>query len=156
MSFTPKSLFLTFATTEMFTWALLIAGLAIRAFSGLDPNLFFIVGATHGFAFLGYSVTAVLVAVNQRWSVGRSGLAVVLAIIPFATLPFEKSLERKGLLEGQWRTAAGTNPSDNSRFDAVFRWFIARPLILVFLLAGFVIVLFSVLLWVGPPYEWGK
>lgn len=140
----------------MVTWALLISALAIRAVFGLSPNLFFIVGATHGLAFLGYSVTAVLVAVNQRWSVGRSALAVILAVVPFATLPFEKSLDKNGLLEGQWRTKAGSHPSDSTRFDALFRWFIARPAILILALAGFIIGLFSLLLWLGPPYEWGK
>lgn len=156
MNGTPKALFSTFARIEMLTWALLIAALIARATVGIDPSLFFIFGATHGFAFIGYSVTAVLVAVNQRWPVARSAGAVLLAIVPFATLPFDKYLERRSLLEGDWRISETNVPSDKTWFDRLFRWFIFRPLLLVVTLVVFVIALFSFLLWLGPPYQWGS
>ncbi|MEY4995161.1 MAG: hypothetical protein RLZ65_1010 [Actinomycetota bacterium] len=156
MNLTPKSLFRMFAVAEVVTWALLISALIIRATLGLGSEVFFVVGASHGFTFLGYGVTAVLVGINQRWSIGRLVLGVVLAIVPFATVPFDRSVERRGLLEGQWRVTKSDDPRDSNWFDALFRWFIARPILLVLVLVAFVVSLFSFLLFLGPPSEWGK
>jgi len=156
MNLTPKSLFRLFAVAEVVTWALLLSALVIRATAGLGSEVFFVVGASHGFTFLGYGVTAVLVGINQRWSVGRLILGVVLAIVPFATVPFDRSVERKGLLEGPWRVAKSDDPRDHNWFDSLFRWFIARPLLLLLVLVSFVVSLFSFLLFLGPPSEWGR
>ena len=156
MNGTPKSIFGTFAIIEMMTWALLIAAIIVRETIGLASNMFFIAGATHGFAFIGYSATAVLVAVNQRWPLARGAVAVLLAIVPFATVPFEKSLEKRKQLDGEWRTEKSTNPLDKTKFDQLFRWFINHPVILVLTLFISVIGLFTLLLWLGPPGEWGN
>jgi integral membrane protein len=156
MNGTPKSVFSTFALVEMFTWALLISAIIADRTIGIASNVFFIAGATHGFAFIGYSATSVLVAVNQRWSLVRGALAVLLAIVPFATVPFEKYLEKRQLLEGDWRTEKSSNPKDKTKFDQLFRWFINHPVILVLTLVVTVIGLFSFLLWLGPPGEWGN
>jgi integral membrane protein len=156
MNGTPKSIFGTFALLEMMTWALLIAAIIARETIGLAPNVFFIAGATHGFAFIGYSAAAVLVAVNQRWPLPRGAFAVILAIVPFATVPFEKYLEKRKQLDGDWRTEKSKNPSDNTKFDQLFRWFINHPVILVLTLVVSVVGLFSLLLWLGPPSEWGN
>jgi integral membrane protein len=156
MNGTPKSIFGTFALLEMMTWALLIAAIIARETIGLAPNVFFIAGATHGFAFIGYSAAAVLVAVNQRWPLLRGAFAVILAIVPFATVPFEKYLEKRKQLDGDWRTEKSKNPSDNTKFDQLFRWFINHPVILVLALVVSVVGLFSLLLWLGPPSEWGN
>ena len=138
----------------MFTWGLLIAAIIARETIGVATNIFFIVGATHGFAFIGYAVTATLVAVNQRWPLSRGVVAVMLAIVPFATLPFDRYLEKKKLLEGAWRIDATNDPRDKTRFDRLFRWYIERPLFLVLTLVVFVVALFAFLLWLGPPYQW--
>jgi integral membrane protein len=156
MNGTPKSIFGTFARLEMLTWALLIAAIIARETIGIASNMFFIAGATHGFAFIGYSVTAVLVGVNQRWGSAKTAIAVLLAIVPFATYPFDRSLEKKKQLEGEWRIEASKDPRDNTWFDRTFRWFIFRPVVLVLVLVVFVISLFSFLLWLGPPYQWGN
>jgi integral membrane protein len=140
----------------MLTWALLIAAIIAEETVGIASNLFFIAGATHGFAFISYSATAVLVAVNQRWPIVRGTVAVMLAIVPFATVPFEKYLEKRKQLDGEWRTEKSKNPSDNTKFDQLFRWFINHPVILVLTLFVSVIALFSFLLWLGPPGEWGN
>jgi hypothetical protein len=140
----------------MITWALLISALVARETLGIPSNIFFIVGATHGFAFIGYSATAVLVSVNQRWPLQRGAFAVLLAIVPFATVPFEKYLEKRQLLDGSWRTEKSKNPLDKTKFDELFRWFINHPVVLVLTLAVSVISLFTFLLWLGPPTEWGN
>jgi integral membrane protein len=154
MNSKPKDIFGTFARIEMFTWGLLIAAIIARETIGVATNIFFIVGATHGFAFIGYSVTATLVAVNQRWPLSRGAVAVLLAIVPFATLPFDRYLEKKKLLEGAWRIDPTNDPRDKTRFDRLFRWYIERPLFLVLTLVVFVVALFTFLLWLGPPYQW--
>jgi integral membrane protein len=156
MNGTPKSIFGTFALIEMITWAVLISAIVARETIGLAPNMFFIAGATHGFAFIGYCATAVLVAVNQRWPLLRGAIAAMLAIVPFATVPFEKYLEKRKFLDGDWRTEKSSNPLDKTKFDQLFRWFINHPAILVLTLFVSVIGLFTFLLWLGPPSEWGN
>ena len=152
----PKDIFGTFARIEMFTWALLIAAIVIRETIGLSRNIFTIAGATHGLAFMGYSVTAVLVGVNQRWPLQQTAIAVVLAIVPFATYPFDRYLEKKSMMDGEWRIEGTKDPRDNTRFDRLFRWFIFRPVLLILTLVVFVVSLFAFLLWLGPPYQWGS
>ena len=152
----PKDIFGTFARIEMFTWALLIAAIVLRETIGLSPNIFTIAGATHGLAFMGYSVTAVLVGVNQRWPLQQTAIAVVLAIVPFATYPFDRYLEKKSMMEGEWRIEGTKDPRDNTGFDKLFRWFIFRPVLLILTLVVFVVSLFAFLLWLGPPYQWGN
>lgn len=152
----PKDVFGTFARIEMFTWAMLITAIIARATIGVDGNVFFIAGATHGFAFIGYAVTAVLVSVNQRWPLARTATAVLLAIVPFATYPFDRYLAKRSLMDGEWRIEGTKDPRDSTSFDRLFRWFIFRPVLLILALLIFVISLFSFLIWLGPPYQWGS
>jgi hypothetical protein len=92
--------------------------------------------------------------VNQRWPIGRIIIGIALAIVPFATVPFERSILKRSLLDGQWRTAASSDPRDNHWFDRLFRWFITRPVILIVTLVGLVALIFTVLVSLGPPTEW--
>lgn len=148
---TPKKLFQLFATAEVFTWGALITGLVLRATVGVDSLAFTIVGGIHGAAFLAYGTTAVLVAVNNRWKFGRAALAVILAIVPFATLPFELWLKSKGHLDGDWRREHSGHPRDDHWFDRLYRWFLNRPVLLAAALVLAVILIFVTLLLIGPP-----
>lgn len=152
----PRTLYKAFALGEGVTWALLIAGLTIRAVFGAPPLLLTIVGGIHGAMFLGYGVSAALVGVNNRWGIGRTVLAIALAIIPFATVPFEMSAERRGRLAGNWRREKSEDPRDNNWFDTMFRWFINRPALLAVVLVAVIIAIFSTLLFIGPPGGWPK
>jgi integral membrane protein len=152
----PRTLYKAFALGEGVTWALLIAGLTIRAAFGAPPLLLTIVGGIHGAMFLGYGVSAALVGVNNRWGIGRTVLAIALAIIPFATVPFEVSTERKGRLAGNWRREKSADARDNNWFDNLFRWFINRPVLLAVVLLAVVVAIFSTLLFIGPPGGWPK
>lgn len=118
--------------------------------------MFFVTGAAHGLTFIGYCVTATLVGINQRWSIGRLLAALSLAIVPFATVPFDRSLARSGKLEGSWRLTASELSRDKSAIDRLFRWFIARPVLLLTAVVVFIAALFSFLLFLGPPTEWGR
>jgi len=147
---TPKRLFRTLAIAEAITWTLLISGLILRATIGLDIAVS-IGGGIHGFVFLAYGATAVLLAVNQRWNPGVAVVAVTSAIIPYATIPVERWLARSGRLEGDWRREETDDPRDKNWFDRLIRWFIRHPVLLIVAIAAAVVVLFVVLLALGPP-----
>jgi integral membrane protein len=153
---TPRSLYKVFALSEGVTWALLLGGLAVRALFGINPLLLTIIGGLHGAVFLGYGVSAALIGVNNRWGFGRTVLAIALAIIPFATVPFEISAERKGRLTGEWRLTKSADPRDANWFDSVFRWFINRPFLLALVLLVVIYTIFMTLLFIGPPGGWGE
>ena len=145
---TPRRLFKTFALAEMFTWAGLITALILRA---LDvANIVPIAGGIHGFVFLCYSTTTVFVWVNQKWPFRLGITGLLLAIVPFATVPFEITVDRKGLLDGGWRLAPGGD-EPKGFVEHVQAWVLRHPLLSVVLLLAFVVALFSTLLWLGPP-----
>ena len=152
----PRKAFLAFAFGEALTWSLLLGGLAFRALLGLPQGLLTTIGGIHGAMFLGYAVIASLVGVNQRWHWGRIVLGVFLAIIPFATLPFERNVENRNLLEGAWRLETHGDPRDNNWFDRLFRWFLNRPALLAITMLAVVSAIFAALLIVGPPGGWPK
>ena len=151
---TPKSLYRLFAVGEAITWALLLSALAIRAFSEELSIGVTIAGTIHGAMFLSYCVVAVLVGLNQRWAIGRIAGAVTLAIVPFATVPFDRRLGKQNALEGSWRTETSDDPRDQGFIDRLFRWFIARPVVLVLVIAIALPAIFAFLLFLGPPTEW--
>jgi integral membrane protein len=151
---TPKKLFRLFALAEAVTWTLLIGGLILRATVGVPSMAFAIVGGLHGAVFLAYGVIASLTGVNQRWGLGRTVLAVALAIVPYATIPFELSVQRSGKLEGDWRREHSGDARDDHWFDRLYRWFIIRPALLTIVMFAVVTAIFAVLLMAGPPGGW--
>ena len=151
---TPKKLFRLFALAEAVTWTLLIGGLILRATVGLPSMAFAVVGGLHGAVFLAYGVIASLTGVNQRWGLGRTVLAVALAIVPYATIPFELSVQRSGKLEGNWRREHSGDARDDHWFDRLYRWFIIRPALLTIVMFAVVTAIFAVLLMAGPPGGW--
>jgi integral membrane protein len=147
---TPLALFRTLAIAEAISWTLLIAGLILRATVDLDLAVT-IGGGIHGFVFLSYGATAVLVAKNQRWRAGPAIVAIASAIVPYATIPTEIWLHRSGRLAGVWRLESGTDPRDGAWHDRLMRALLRRPWILAVLVAVLVVAIFVVLLIVGPP-----
>ena len=146
----PLNLFRILAIAEAISWTLLIGGLILRATAGLAIAVS-IGGGIHGFVFLAYGATAILVAKNQRWTAGPTVIAIASAVIPYATIPTEVWLQRSGRLAGEWRRTATADPRDASWHDRLLRWFLMRPWVLAVLLAAVVAVVFAVLLVVGPP-----
>jgi integral membrane protein len=151
---TPKKLFRLFALAEAVTWTLLIGGLILRATVGVPSMAFAVVGGLHGAVFLAYGVIASLTGVNQRWGLGRTVLAVALAIVPYATIPFELYVQRSGKLEGDWRREHSGDARDDHWFDRLYRWFIIRPALLTIVMFAVVTAIFAVLLMAGPPGGW--
>ncbi len=144
---TPSALFRVLAAAEAVTWTLLIGGLVLRATLGWSLAVT-IGGGIHGFVFLSYAATALLVALNNRWRPAPTLLALVAAIVPYATIPVEAWLQRRGLLAGEWLAA---DAADHRWYDGLLRWFLRRPWVLVLLIAVAVTALFVVLLLIGPP-----
>ena len=147
---TPARLYRVLAIAEAITWTLLISALIARAV-GAPGIVVTIAGGIHGFVFLSYGATAILVAFNQRWSIGLGILAVVSAIVPYATIPMEIWLHRKGRLVGYWRLEASDHPQDHTWYDRTMRWFLNHAWLLVVLIAVAVIALYAILLFIGPP-----
>jgi integral membrane protein len=147
---TPKKLYRILAIAEAITWTLLISGLIIRAATDIAVGVT-IGGSVHGFVFLAYGATAILTAINQRWSVGLGAFAVVTAVIPYATIPFERWVQRTGKLEGDWRREATDDPRDQRWFDRLVRWMLNHPYLLASLVLLAVVALYAVLLILGPP-----
>ncbi len=147
---TPLALFRTLAIAEAVSWTLLIAGLVLRATADL-PIAVTIGGGIHGFVVLAYGATAVVVALNQRWGMGPAAVAIISAVIPYATVPTELWLHRTGRLRGTWRLEAGDDPRDQRPLGRVLRFFLRRPWVLGILILLAVALIFVVLLVIGPP-----
>lgn len=147
---TPLNLFRVLAIAEAISWTLLIAGLIVRATTDLAVAVT-IGGGIHGFVFLSYGATAVLVAKNQRWGVWPTVVAIASAVIPYATIPTELWLHRTGRLAGAWRLQATDDPRDAAWHDRLMRLFLNRAWLLAVLIALAVVVLYVILLIVGPP-----
>ncbi|MGO3757354.1 MAG: DUF3817 domain-containing protein [Agrococcus casei] len=150
---TPKRLYGFFATAEMFTWALLISGMIAKYAFDFDA-LMFPFGLTHGAVFVSYAVTAGVVGLNQRWKLSLIVGAVALAIVPFATLPFDRWLAKRGKLQGAWRTEKTEDPRDNTFIDNALRFGLRHPIATLLVLALSVTAVVTVLLQLGPPTEW--
>jgi len=150
----PAGLFRIVATAEAITWALLISSLIARAIDSSLAGLVSISGAMHGFTFLSYGAMALVVAINQRWPIPRAGFGVFLAIVPFATIPFESWLRKRNQLEGPWRKEISDNPRDKTLIDRMFRWAISHPILMLVAVLLVIIIVFNVLLILGPPTTW--
>lgn len=147
---TPFRLFRAFAILEAISWTLLLLGLLLRAAADFPIGVT-IGGAIHGFVFLSYGATVILVAKNNRLRPWPTIVALVSAVIPYATIPTEVWLHRTGRLAGEWRLEATDDPRDGLWHDRLLRWFLARPWVLAALIVVALVVLYTVLLIIGPP-----
>ena len=132
---------------------LLIAALVFKY--GFENESFTpIAGGLHGFVFLSYAAVTVFVWVNQKWSAATGVLGVALAVVPWATIPFEKSLDKRGMLDGGWRLGPGGEEPKNF-VDKVQAMVLRRPVAAALVAVAGVAVVFSILLYLGPPIPKG-
>lgn len=150
MTATPRQFFRFFAIAEVISWTLLIGGLILRATEGWDIAVT-IGGGIHGFIFLSYGVTAVLMAKNQRWTTLPATISIVSTVIPYATVPVDIWLQRSGRLDGDWRRTATEDPRDHTWHDRLLRWVINHALLSILLGLVIVVVVYVILLLMGPP-----
>jgi integral membrane protein len=151
---TPRSFYRFVAIAEAVTWTLLIAGMLLKYAANLGDLPVLIGGSIHGLVFITYALTAVLVGVNQRWSIGQIVIAVATAIVPYATIPYDIWLDRRGRLDGDWHRDATDDPRDQTWVRRLLRWFLNHTAVLVTLFVLAVIVIMTVLLILGPPGGW--
>lgn len=152
----PRAFYRIVAIAEAVTWTLLIAGMLLKYVAQAGNLGVLIGGSLHGLVFVTYAATAVLVGVNQHWPVKLIAGAVATAIIPYATIPFDRWLEKNDKLEGGWRTTATDDPRDHTWISRLLRWFLNHPAILVTVFVAAVVAIVTVLLLLGPPGGWGK
>lgn len=150
---TPRRLYRVLALAEAITWTLLIAGMLGKYVFSLGDIGVRIAGSIHGFVFLSYCVVTVLVGIDRRWGAGRILLGLGSAIVPYLTVPFERHVEKAGLLADSWRLRGERGDTALERLvgAALRRPFVAAAILLVV-----VAVVFTVLLQLGPPTEWGR
>lgn len=145
----PKKLFSLFAFAEMVTWALLLSGMFLRYVTQTTEMGVRIFGPIHGFVFLTYVVVTIAVAIDRRWPRGTAVLGVLSAIPPFMTVPFERHVLRRGLLDGGWQVHEGTAPATAA--EKALGWAVRNVVLAAGVALLAVIALFTFLLWLGPP-----
>lgn len=147
----PRSLYRFVSVAEAITWSLLVLGMLLKYVAEAGQWGVQIGGFLHGLVFIAYGMTAVFVGVNQHWSMRLIALACLTAIIPFATIPFDRSLERRGTLDGPWRHTRTDDPRDHTRVSALLRWMLARPALLAGTMGVALMAIMATLLALGPP-----
>ena len=143
----PRRLFRALATAEAVTWALLLTGMAAK-YTGLTELGVRVFGMLHGVVFIGYCLAVLLVGLDRRWPVARLALGLAAAVPPFATLPFERYAEARGLLGQRWRLRT---EQPRGLHEMLVARLVSRPL--QGALAGLLAVagLTAVALLLGPP-----
>jgi hypothetical protein len=82
-------------------------------------------------------------------------LAILSAIPPWVTWPFDRWLEKKNKLEGEWRLEDSGDPRDQHWIDRCVRLGLRHPVwSFVIIVLGMALTI-SVLLALGSPTEWG-
>ncbi|KGJ72525.1 membrane protein [Cryobacterium roopkundense] len=147
----PRLLFRTVAIAEAITWTLLIAGMLMKYVLEVGEVGVQVGGFLHGLVFIAFGMTAVLMGVNQHWGPRLTAIAVFTAIVPFATIPLDRRLEKAGRLDGDWRRTRTDDPRDHTGMSAMLRWMLARPVLFTTVLVIGLITIMTTLLFVGPP-----
>ncbi|ATG50236.1 hypothetical protein CFK38_00895 [Brachybacterium vulturis] len=148
---TPSRLYRVLALAEVVTWTLLLGGMFVKYVLQSTELLVRIGGGLHGFTFLSYVVVTVLVAVDQRWRLKDLLLGIGSAVIPYLTVPFERSAHRRGLLGETWRLRAEQGRTAPQRLVSLA---LRHPLPAALIAIVGVAIVFSILLSLGPPTEW--
>ncbi|GGN10331.1 membrane protein [Terrabacter tumescens] len=156
---TPRTLYRRIALAEVVTWALLLLGMVLKYVTKTTDLGVRVFGLAHGVVFIAFCLVTVLLWVNQRWTVREGVLGLLSAVPPFLTVWWERRLERRGRLDGDWRLGrldgdwrlgrdgeAPANPAER-----VVATLLARPMMAVGVGIVAVLALTGVALLVGPP-----
>lgn len=144
----PLRLFRTVAVAEALTWALLLFGMYLKYVAETTDRAVSVFGALHGVVFIAYCLTAVVVAIDQRWTAGRTALALLAAVPPFFTVLFDVLAERREAFADTWRLRSSAATSPLERPVALL---LAHPGRGAVAGAAAVAVLTGLALLVGPP-----
>lgn len=146
----PRSLFRAVAVTEAITWTGLLVGMFFKyvpeaPFHGeLGVQVF---GPLHGIAFIAYGLVTLVVAVDQRWSRGRTVLGLASAIPPLMTVWFDRHVERRDGLHHHWHS----REDSKTRARRAIAWLRAHAGVAALGFVAAVAALTGVALLAGPP-----
>jgi integral membrane protein len=147
---TPRLLFRVVAIAEAATWAFLLTAMFLKYVTRTTEALVPPAGGIHGFVFLCFVAVTVFVWADQRWSAGTGLLGLASAVVPFATIPFDVVMDRRGRLDGGWRLAAG-GEEPRGLIEHVQAWVLRRPVVAALSALVVVTMVFIALLVIGPP-----
>ncbi|MBQ1062215.1 DUF3817 domain-containing protein [Micromonospora chalcea] len=103
--------FVVAAFAEGCSWAALLAGMAVKYGPPGNEIGVKIFGPIHGALFVVYGLLTLVVARRRRWTLVQTGLALVSAVPPFATVLFERWARRRGLLDAPAPVARPLTPA---------------------------------------------
>lgn len=103
---TVIGIFRMLALAEALSWAALLTGMYFKWIAKTTELGVEIAGPIHGALFIGYGLTALVLWRLQRWPFLVALFAGFSAVLPFATVLFERWAGRRGYL-----TAAGAAPA---------------------------------------------
>ena len=146
----PRRLFTTLALAEAITWALLLTGMALKYLTRTTELGVQLAGPVHGFVFLAFCLATVLLAVDARWTWRRTATGLLAGVVPFATVPFERSTDRAGLLPESWRLR---EEPGTGALERLLGRALRAPLLTTGAAVVVVVAVFAVLLALGPPTE---
>ncbi|WP_434744012.1 DUF3817 domain-containing protein [Micromonospora sp. SH-82] len=104
-------LFVVAAIAEAGSWLGLLIGMAVKYGPPGNELGVQIFGPIHGALFVAYGIMVLAVARLHRWSLVATGVALVCAIPPFATIVFERWAARRGMLDASAADAADRAPA---------------------------------------------
>ena len=153
----PRQLFRSVAIAEAVTWTLLIAAMILKyaVKAAVGDTAVSVAGGVHGFFFLAYALTVLIVGVNQRWRLPVLVLGAASAVIPYAAVAFEIWADRTGRLAGPWLREPTADRRDHTWYAKLLRWMLRHPVILVASAVALLAVVMTVLLITGPPVSVG-
>lgn len=91
-------IFRVLAIAEAFSWAALLAGMFLKWVTRTTELGVAIAGPVHGALFIGYGIAALALWGMQRWPFRVAVSAGLSAVVPFATVWFERWAGRHGYL----------------------------------------------------------
>ncbi|TWG24490.1 integral membrane protein [Actinoplanes teichomyceticus] len=83
------------AVAEAFSWAGLLVGMYLKHVSHTTEAGVWLFGRIHGALFVAYLAATLWAARTERWSLWRTGFALLASIPPLTTLIFERWVSRR-------------------------------------------------------------
>lgn len=91
----PFPVFRVTAIAEAFSWAGLLVGMYLKHVAEVTAMGVWLFGRLHGALFIAYLAATFWVARAERWSLGRTAVAVLASIPPLTSLLFERWVSRR-------------------------------------------------------------
>jgi integral membrane protein len=83
------------AIAEAVSWTGLLGGMYLKHVTHTTELGVWLFGRVHGALFVAYLVATLWVARSERWSLGRTAVALLSSIPPLTTLLFERWVSRR-------------------------------------------------------------